>query len=528
MKSLLKVFIALFIIVVTTKNSISQSRAFRPSLFTWEGARTGPKAQWNADDISNIYKNIDDVDVKVTLIDPHNINTTTQNPSEFNDWTKTNTFYGKGNFAFQIVSRAALQSACLEFEFSHPVFLNQFEVWDIDMLQNSTSPLTTYQDSIHVFAENQRGSIPLVLEYMDTTSVFTIYGQSAKANFISGINGDVSHHNLAGALKISSIHPLTKFTICYANGSEDDGLSNSHAIKIPEFTFSELMGSISGKVIDFDTGMPVAGATIMLRDSNGELVVNKEGWAMQALTDETGEYHFKFLKMGEYEVVMLHPTGYENHSDIDGITDGIISPVLHVDLTQSIENNFFVHRITPLPVVLTKFEANHKGHQKVELYWHTSSEQNSDYFELFTSNDGTNYTKIGRIKSKNSFNNSYSFDYVHNVNTSTLYFKLFQIDYDGGVQNLGITSIKLNSESENIKVFPTLFSESLIITSSDKNNEIQQIIIYDQAMKAVFHKTSSHKGHEILLDNLSLPKGLYFVYVKTLNSEKTFKTIKMH
>ena len=116
----------------------NQNRTQQPTKFTWEGATEGNRAVWKADDTLNTYLDIDDIDVRIKLIDPLHLNTTTANPSEFNDFTKSNTFYGRGNLALQIKSTQATQAVCLEFSFSNSFPLNNFDVFGIDMLQSST------------------------------------------------------------------------------------------------------------------------------------------------------------------------------------------------------------------------------------------------------------------------------------------------------------------------------------------------------------------------------------------------------
>jgi hypothetical protein len=322
---------AIFLLVMGNTTFINgQIGTSKPTQFTWEGALDGNKAMWKVDDTLNVYQNLDGIDLSLKLVDPNKINTNTQNPSEYNDYTKTNTFYNKGNLAFQLTSTQKTQSACLEFSFSKPVFLNDFQVWDLDMLQSGTSATSTYQDSVSFFASNKLGNIPLSLNYMDENPAFTIIKQSAKANFIAGTNGDITHNNTKGAVVVSSLEPLETFTLCHANGSQDDGLSNSHAIKITSFSFTELLGGLSGTVYNKDTGLPLAGSIIKLVDQYGNIVENKHGWAMQILTDETGHYHFEHLPMGFYTVVQINPIGYESVNDIDGVNDDKIIVELNV------------------------------------------------------------------------------------------------------------------------------------------------------------------------------------------------------
>ena len=92
---MLKLILILTVLILTTYCLNSQNRTLQPTVFTWEGAAEGNKAVWNADDTLNTYLDIDGIDVQIRLIDSLHLNTTTENPSEFNDYSKTNTFYGR-------------------------------------------------------------------------------------------------------------------------------------------------------------------------------------------------------------------------------------------------------------------------------------------------------------------------------------------------------------------------------------------------------------------------------------------------
>lgn len=169
---------------------------------------------------------------------------------------KQTLFFGWGSLALQIKSSKHKQPVCLEFEFSKPIYLNKFSIWDIDMLQSGINPESTYQDSIHIFASNSDSVVPLKIENLGTVPTFTVIGQQIKANFAAGVDGDVKHNDPNAAILISSAIPIQKITICHSNGSEDDGRSNSHAIKIPEFEYAELVGLIEGVVFEDITNIP--------------------------------------------------------------------------------------------------------------------------------------------------------------------------------------------------------------------------------------------------------------------------------
>lgn len=82
---------------------------------------------------------------------------------------------------------------------------------------------------------------------------------------------------------------------------------------------------------------------------------------------------------------------------------------------------------TLLPVTLKTFEAELKG-QYVLLNWSTVEEINSNFFEIEYSEDGRNWTTLGKVQ-VNGSGSSYS--YNHSSPAAENYYRLKQVDIDG-------------------------------------------------------------------------------------------------
>ncbi len=91
-------------------------------------------------------------------------------------------------------------------------------------------------------------------------------------------------------------------------------------------------------------------------------------------------------------------------------------------------------QLTPtivLPVTLTGFSANNDK-EEIELLWKTSSEINSNYYEIQRSRDGQKFTKIGNVfaHGTSATDNSYSFrDNIPLKGTN--FYRLSVVDLDG-------------------------------------------------------------------------------------------------
>lgn len=497
----------------------SQSGPAIVSKFTWEGAFEGNKAVWKADDTLNLYKNVSGIDVTVRLIDSLKLNTTTKNPSEFNDWTKTNTFFRRGSLAFQLVSRGKMQGACLSFEFTSPVKLIKFPVWDIDMLQSADNPWSTYQDSVSFAAVNDTGAVALTLEPLTRTTKVIIRGQEVRANCIAGVNGDMAYNDPDGAVSVSSLVPLTRFTLCYSNGSEDDGLSNSHAIRMPEFEFSEILGSVSGFVREDKTNAPLAGSLVRLVDKDGNPVINRLGQLAEMTTGADGSYFFGYLPLGIYTVVQVDPKGYESVRDIDPINDNRISVKLNFLNYISEENNFFEKLASPLPVSLTSLAVRHLASDRYILEWATASEVNNDYYTIALSTDGTSFIKTGTVKSLNFLGSSYAYEF-RGLPADLFYVRLSQTDLDGRTTDLGVVAVRQKNKSGEIRIFPNPAKDQVTL-SIPLSDDTTAAGIYDICGRLIVSQQLPAGQTECRIDISGLPAGIYALRVNDPKYSKT-------
>jgi Secretion system C-terminal sorting domain len=519
-----KLFLVLFVFSFT-KIVNGQSGPYINTKFTWEGAFSGIKAKWNADDTLNVYKDVNGVDVKVKLKDPMKMNTTTTSLSEFNDFTKTNTFFGRGSFALQIKSNAPKQAVCLEFEFSKPIYLNKFNIWDIDMLQAGTNLASTYQDSIHVFASNNNGAVPLKIAKLDSMPTYTIVGQQIKANFMEGVDGDVSHNNPKAAILITCTTPIQKFTICHSNGSEDDGLSNSHAIKITDFEYAELVGLIEGVVFEDITNIPISGSLVSLMDEQGNPVYNKQGNLMETMTGPDGSYYFPYLPIGKYTVVQSNPPGYESVRDIDITNDNRISVDLGMSNIISQNNDFFEKLGTPLPVNLTEMSFFTVGEDAYRLSWKVDAEINNDFYTVSLSDDGIRFKTLGFVKGLNREGNDYYFDFVE-ISKSVLYVKLTQTDFDGRSKELGIREIT-NDKADEILIFPNPVHDVVKIYWNDYNESFSHYTITDINGKIAKINDINDNISPINVDLRDVASGTYVLTLSKSNGiSKSYTIIK--
>ena len=487
-----------------------------PTVFTWEGAYTGNKAVWKVNDTLQTYSNINGVDVQLRLIDPFNQNTDTGNPSEFNDYTKTNTFYGRGAFAFQITAEKHNQPVCLEFTFSKPIILKYFNIWDIDFLAASLANEHTFQDSLSFFADINGKSVPVQIIAQKPDHSFRIIEQSVISDYIQGVNGDLRHNDSLGYVVLNTVEMINKLTICYANGSLDDGISNSQAMKITDFGFCEVKGSVSGFVLEETTNRGLVGSKISLFHENGDPVLDEGGNQVTTWTDSRGYYIFVDIPVGNYIVRSLNAPGYDSISDMDDLNDDkVVVSITPEDIDLDLIN-FYDKMSVVLPVNLTNWAIN-RVEGGILVSWNVAREVNSDYYTIQTSVDGINFEETGRQSSKawsGNSNTDYTFFLYHDLSVP-IYIKLIQVDFDGKSADFGIKYMKGTEQKTDITIFPNPADRSLNLTMDGVQSA--DIKILDIKGQIYFQGVLNGTSMEIPID--MIPNGTYFLQVVTTDEQ---------
>lgn len=507
-QAMTRLFTLLCLIYFNASIAVSQN-CQQTVRFTWQGDSIGNKAIWKTNDVMNTY-NVQGVDVKVSIIDPHQVNTTTLNPSEFNDYTKSNAYFGPGSLMLQATSTTSNQPLCMEFAFSVPVVIEDFRVYDIDYIGRGR-PESSFQDSVSFFASMNNVNVPLKLDYLTLFPSFNIIGQSARSKYIVNTNGDIQHTDLKGAVKVSSQNTaFNKFTICYANGSSDDGVSNSHAVKLVGFDFCTTgIGSVSGKVKTHQSGTGIIGSTIQMFDTTGQALLSAQGLPRIAITGLDGSYQFHNIPWGTYDILQVgQPIGFFSVDDEDGGNDDRIRVTIDVNNPIAI-NKDFIESAVPLPVSFGGMELNWMGDDRVEISWQTLQEVNNDFFTIHFSEDGKNFTPLYKVISQGNSQSLSTYSAYHTPGRGNhFYYKISQTDFDGRQSELGIALIKRTQRDLAFSVFPNPSSDFVSVDRS-QFDDVAVYSIFDSGGKVI--KTGWLTPERIPVHDLK--NGLYYLQI---------------
>ncbi|PKP23115.1 MAG: hypothetical protein CVU05_00895 [Bacteroidetes bacterium HGW-Bacteroidetes-21] len=172
---------------------------------------------------------------------------------------------------------------------------------------------------------------------------------------------------------------------------------------------------------------------------------------------------------------------------------------------------------TPLPVSLVNFSGECKENQVV-LQWQTLAEINNNFFSLWRSENGLDYSFVDFISAAGNSSevNSYSYNDPTPVN-ETVYYKLTQTDYDNTVTELSITAVTCqNSMSEdNFQIF---HGNGQLIVNLEGTPGENYTLKFTNLLGQTFYAKQillDEKTKTLNLDDSGFAAGMYFVTLES-------------
>ena len=129
-----------------------------------------------------------------------------------------------------------------------------------------------------------------------------------------------------------------------------------------------------------------------------------------------------------------------------------------------------------LPIILSDFVAVKKV-KVVDLNWQTSNEQNSSYFDVEFSKDGSEFGSIGKVNAAGSSTTSKNYTLVHLTPVNGInYYRLKLVDVDGSFKYSAVRTVKF-STTKSIKIMPNPTADKIYITSNE-GGILQSVGVY--------------------------------------------------
>ncbi|TMI69948.1 MAG: T9SS type A sorting domain-containing protein [Bacteroidetes bacterium] len=184
-----------------------------------------------------------------------------------------------------------------------------------------------------------------------------------------------------------------------------------------------------------------------------------------------------------------------------------------------------------LPVTLVQFDVAPQDKDAI-LSWRTSSEQNSNRFEIEQSLNGVAFSKIAEVAAAGNSTGEINYSYTdHNIGhygTTLLYYRLRQVDNDDRASYSPIRSLGV-PRSGQIHTYPIPFRDVIAVDLPAGMNGVAEINLTDMAGRLVFHRTDNISDTQtgLVLTNLNgLPGGTYILTIRTAKDVKNIKLIK--
>ncbi|HMC99899.1 MAG TPA: T9SS type A sorting domain-containing protein [Ferruginibacter sp.] len=163
----------------------------------------------------------------------------------------------------------------------------------------------------------------------------------------------------------------------------------------------------------------------------------------------------------------------------------------------------------PQPILLLDFDAVKQG-TSAQLTWHTSSEINSDHFEIEWSKDGVNWQTLGSVAAAGNSSTTRSYGYNHATPFMGVnYYRLRQVDIGGAFVYSPVRVVNFSSKT-GIKVMPNPVIDRLYITS-DATTPFASVGVYTADGKQLQQTGKFVPGSSIDMSRYS--QGTYFIKI---------------
>lgn len=176
--------------------------------------------------------------------------------------------------------------------------------------------------------------------------------------------------------------------------------------------------------------------------------------------------------------------------------------------------SFGSNTLGTLPVELISFSGEIVINQTI-LRWSTGSEINNSHFEIQKSIDGKSFETIGIVEGNGNSTELIEYNYV-DLDVSTAYYRLKQIDYDLNFEYSDV--ILIENESSSISIIQNLTSNQFLITG----NGNYTINLFSVNGKLIFKKELFINGQELLI----IPSSYSGYYVMNVESNFEITTKK--
>ena len=186
-----------------------------------------------------------------------------------------------------------------------------------------------------------------------------------------------------------------------------------------------------------------------------------------------------------------------------------------------------------LPINMVSFTGN-INNKLVQLNWQTSQENNSSYYEVQRSSNGSNYEPISTITANGNIGTLSNYkekDDLFFYTGKVVYYRLKMVDTDGKFKFSKVLVIKINNATtvNILKAFPLPFSSQLTAGySSELSGEIKVNLTSVNGSRVASSTATVQKGYNSISINQAqtIPSGTYLLTITGNGKSESIKVVK--
>ena len=176
-----------------------------------------------------------------------------------------------------------------------------------------------------------------------------------------------------------------------------------------------------------------------------------------------------------------------------------------------------------LPLDLISFNGELVQNDGV-LDWKTANEKNTLEFIIERSLNGNNFEPVGRVASGVTGNYTYIDKDITVLKSSTIYYRLKQVDIDSRYTYSKVVAINLNTK-QHFSIYPNPATGRINLQTGNNSSGNIRYRIIDNVGKTILQSSSQVTTNGgISIDINTLAKGIYYVDLTTTGLDK--KTIQ--
>lgn len=162
-----------------------------------------------------------------------------------------------------------------------------------------------------------------------------------------------------------------------------------------------------------------------------------------------------------------------------------------------------------LPVTFTSFTVNKSGNN-IQLTWTTSKEINNSHFEIERSTNGRTWNKIGTIMGADNSDLQHTYNYIdRNVLSSSFYYRIRQVDFDGRSSYSVVKAVINNQSSQLLSIYSS--NKTVNIAFSEATQHAITLRILDINGRLVGRKIFPSNSNTISLTVENATAGIFIV-----------------